>query len=144
MGTAKFEKLDLASFASVKQFLDAQMLHQDAVDVWILNAGMISPKYQRGEDGVESTLQVNFLSHQFLMDNILKSNRSNSETVVVSLSSWGPARYSKLGDVSTGGLTHITSSEDYPFILPGTYGVAKQASIRFAREIVKALWSQVI
>ena len=71
------------------------------------------------------------------MDNILKSNRSNSETVVVSLSSWGPARYSKLGDVSTGGLTHITSSEDYPFILPGTYGVAKQASIRFAREIVK-------
>ena len=47
MGTAKFEKLDLASFASVKQFLDAQMLHQDAVDVWILNAGMISPKYQQ-------------------------------------------------------------------------------------------------
>ena len=47
MGTAKFEKLDLASFASVKQFLDAQMLHQDLVDVWILNAGMISPKYQR-------------------------------------------------------------------------------------------------
>ena len=74
-GHATFEKLDLASFDSVNKFLDHQLLVQQKVNVWILNAGRISPNFERTNDGVESTLQVNFLSHQFLMDQLLRKNK---------------------------------------------------------------------
>ena len=140
-GRATFKKLDLASFESVNKFLENELNAEQKTDVWVLNAGRISPRFERTIDGVESTLQVNFLSHQLLMDRILREQSKSSDTqgtpTVVSLSSWGPARYSKLGHVTNGGLTHVLYKNEYPFILPGVYGISKQASVRFAREIFK-------
>ena len=140
-GQATFEQLDLSSFDSVNKFVDRQLHAQQKTDVWILNAGRISPNFERTSDGVESTLQVNFLSHQLLMDRILRKEGKNNNTekgpTVVSLSSWGPARYSKLGNLVNGGLHHVLKRDEYPFILPGVYGISKQATVRFAREIFK-------
>ena len=103
-GQATFEQLDLSSFDSVNKFVDRQLRAPQKTDVWILNAGRISPIFERTSDGVESTLQVNFLSHQLMMNRILRKEANNNNTrekpTVVSLSSWGPARYSKIGNLS--------------------------------------------
>ena len=70
------------------------------VDVWILNAGKISPTFERTNDGLESTMQINFLSHQLLIDKVLKKGKKQmlsttttttaaATTTIVALSSYG-------------------------------------------------------
>jgi retinol dehydrogenase 12 len=59
-------KLDLASFASVREWIKAVQNHTPTLDVLICNAGIMAVPYQKTADGFESQYQVNFLSHALI------------------------------------------------------------------------------
>ena len=65
-GTAEAMELDLASFDSVRQFSALfKQAHGDQLDVLMLNAGGAFP-VGLTPDGVETSFQVNHLSHHLL------------------------------------------------------------------------------
>ncbi|KAH6943484.1 hypothetical protein HPB50_021723 [Hyalomma asiaticum] len=64
-------QLDLCSFASIRQFAQHVVAHEDRLDVLINNAGILPPPARREtEDGFEVTFQTNYLGH-FLLTNLL-------------------------------------------------------------------------
>jgi retinol dehydrogenase 12 len=62
--------IDLASFASVRAFVDAFTAKHDRLDVLLNNAGVVLRKRVVTVDGHETQFQVNHLSH-FLLTNLL-------------------------------------------------------------------------
>jgi NAD(P)-dependent dehydrogenase (short-subunit alcohol dehydrogenase family) len=62
----KILRLDMSSFASVKQFANAVTKEVPRVDVALLNAGMGAPSYQTSPEGYEMSLQVNAISTALL------------------------------------------------------------------------------
>jgi len=71
-GNANVEvmKLDLSSFASVRNFADEFRRKSLPLNLLINNAGLFLTSYTKTDDGFESQLQVNHLSH-FLLTNLL-------------------------------------------------------------------------
>jgi NAD(P)-dependent dehydrogenase (short-subunit alcohol dehydrogenase family) len=63
--------LDLASFASVRAFVDAYTASHDRLDILLNNAGGVLGKRIETEDGHESQYQVNHLSH-YLLTHLLR------------------------------------------------------------------------
>jgi WW domain-containing oxidoreductase len=63
-----FLPLDLASLASVRQFVRRlAVLHPVGLHYLVLNAGVFGLGYSRTEDGLERTMQVNYLAHFYLV-----------------------------------------------------------------------------
>jgi len=58
--------LDLASFASVREFIQAVKNYTSDLDVLICNAGIMAVPFEKTADGFESQYQVNFLSHALM------------------------------------------------------------------------------
>ncbi|OYV30406.1 MAG: short chain dehydrogenase [Acidocella sp. 20-61-6] len=86
-GRARFEKLDLASLASVRDFA-ARMQDQPPVDILINNAGVMAlPQRQLTADGFEMQLGVNFLGHFALTARLLPRLREAAAPRVVQLAS---------------------------------------------------------
>src|SRR5438093_13344385 len=75
--------LDLASFASVRAFAGAVTERFDHLDVLVNNAGVVLRRRTTTEDGHETQLQVNHLSH-FLLTNLLPEQleRAHASRVV--------------------------------------------------------------
>lgn len=65
-----FMPLDLASFASVRDFAERFLDEHDAVQVLVNNAGLTLSRRQGTEDGHEATFQINHLG-PFLLTNLL-------------------------------------------------------------------------
>lgn len=64
-------RLDLCSFASIRQFASQVVAQEQRLDVLINNAGILSPPSRRETgDGFEVTFQTNYLGH-FLLTNLL-------------------------------------------------------------------------
>lgn len=85
-GRARFEKLDLASLASVRDF--AARMQERPVDILINNAGVMSlPKRQTTADGFEMQIGVNFLGHFALTARLLPRLRAAPAPRVVQLAS---------------------------------------------------------
>lgn len=129
-GRASFETLDLSSFASVDALINTLHSKQTIFDGIVLNAGLIVPSHGLTEDGLERTLQVNHLSHLHLASELLQRNilrKADAPSHIVILSSYLPAKY------SSDSLFHIADAKNFPFFLPGVYGIAKQASVRTGR-----------
>jgi len=80
--------LDLASFASVRAFAGAFAERADRLDVLVNNAGVILRSRTETDDGHESQLQVNHLSH-FLLTNLLRASLEGAHGRVVNVSSTG-------------------------------------------------------
>jgi len=78
--------LDLASFSSVKQFAQRLAILHSAIDFLVLNAGVFGKPYEITEDGLESMLQVNYLSNYYLLTLLLKSLTASLSSRVVLLS----------------------------------------------------------
>jgi len=70
--TANIElmKLDLTSLKSVRDFASAFKQKYQHLNLLIENAGIMIPEYFKTEDGFESQMGVNYLSH-FLLTNLL-------------------------------------------------------------------------
>jgi len=80
--------LDLASFASVRAFAGAFGERADQLDVLVNNAGAVLSSRSETEDGHETQLQVNHLSH-FLLTNLLREPLERARGRVVNVSSTG-------------------------------------------------------
>ncbi|KAJ6580899.1 short-chain dehydrogenase [Mycena capillaripes] len=83
--------IDLADFASVKQFADKFERDGGRLDILVENAGIATNKYESTKDGWESSLQVNDLSTSLLalllLPTMIKTAQQHSTTprlVVVS------------------------------------------------------------
>jgi len=128
-GTATFELLDLGSFTSIQTFVKRlRSTRKQVVDGIVLNAGVIAPTFDTTVDGIERTLQINHLGHLDLLQQLLQHDHIQGP--IVSLSSYQPARHADKD------VLHF-EQHNWPFFLPGAYGVAKQASIRTGREFTQ-------
>lgn len=77
---------NLASLASVQNCSEAIIKHHEQIDIFIFNAGIMTPPYAKTENGFESQFQVNYLGHFYLFS-LLKESYSNSLQKVISISS---------------------------------------------------------
>ncbi|CAL8102645.1 unnamed protein product [Orchesella dallaii] len=71
-GGVKFLNLDLKSLNSVRQFAKEVLTCEEGsrIDLLLNNAGSVNGNYEITPDNMESTFQVNYLSH-FLLTNLL-------------------------------------------------------------------------
>ncbi len=84
----RFEQLDLASLASIKDFSKRLRSQQDSLDLLINNAGvMVPPKHQETQDGFELQLGTNYLGHFALTAGLLPLLMKGKNPRVVTLSS---------------------------------------------------------
>jgi NAD(P)-dependent dehydrogenase (short-subunit alcohol dehydrogenase family) len=85
------EKLDLASFESVKDFSNRILSKYDKIDILINNAGVaFCPKWLT-QNNFEYQFQVNYLSHylltRLLLDKLVESSSIQSPTRVINVTS---------------------------------------------------------
>lgn len=101
---AIFIKLDLSSLSSVNEFVNEIKSRYNSIDILINNAGMIGIDYQETEDKIESTIQVNTLSHMYLSQELLEMlNKKNGR--IINVSSMGHSMY----NITDEKLSEITS-----------------------------------
>jgi NAD(P)-dependent dehydrogenase (short-subunit alcohol dehydrogenase family) len=80
--------IDLASFASVREFATAFTEKHDRLDVLLNNAGLVLRKRVETVDGHESQFQINHLGH-FLLTNLLYGHLARSAPArVINVSSY--------------------------------------------------------
>jgi NAD(P)-dependent dehydrogenase (short-subunit alcohol dehydrogenase family) len=90
MGSARFYRADLASFAQVREFGEAVLRDYERLDVLINNAGIArTPSGGRtlSEDGHELVFQVNHLSHFLLTRMLLPRLLESAPSRLVNVSS---------------------------------------------------------
>jgi Dehydrogenases with different specificities (related to short-chain alcohol dehydrogenases) len=86
--TISFERLDLASLASIAKFADRLSSKRRSIDILVNNAGvMVPPRREKTEDGFELQFGTNFLGHFALTARLLPLLRNGSDSRVVTLSS---------------------------------------------------------
>ena len=125
--------LDLACFASVREFAGAFLDRYDTLDVLIHNAGVVLSSRQVTEDGNEATFQVNHLG-PFLLDALLRGRVAESgdaRVVVVASAAHTSARHGlDFDDLQT---------ERRRYSSFAVYGRTKLANILFTRELSRRL-----
>jgi NAD(P)-dependent dehydrogenase (short-subunit alcohol dehydrogenase family) len=121
--------LDLASFASVRAFAGAYTERFDHLDVLVNNAGVILRSRTETDDGHETQLQVNHLSH-FRLTNLLREQLERA-----------PA--GRVVNVSSTGHTYARGGLDFDDLEWsrrryrgfGVYCATKLANVLFTREL---------
>lgn len=98
---ARFEALDLASLATVKEFADRMIAANRPIDLLINNAAVMSlPQRKVTRDGFEMQLGTNFLGHFALTARLMPLLQRSVKPVVVELSStahhWGRIRFADM------------------------------------------------
>jgi NAD(P)-dependent dehydrogenase (short-subunit alcohol dehydrogenase family) len=123
--TARFERLDLASLASVAAFAETSLAAGRGIDMLVNNAGVMAPP-ERHEtaDGFELQFATNYLGHFALTAQLLPLLRRGARVVNVS---------SLAADLDSIDLADLQSQRSYvPF---RTYGMTKLAILMFALEL---------
>ncbi len=90
-GMVEHVPLDLASFASVRAFVDTYTSRFPQLDVLVNNAGGTLAKRTVTEDGHETQFQVNHLSHYLLTRLLMDQLQAAPQGRVINLSSMGHA-----------------------------------------------------
>lgn len=80
-------QLDLSKLKAVRKFADDYQKQHERLDLLINNAGIMIPPFELTEDGFESQLGVNYLSHFLLTQLLLPLLEKTEGSRVVSLSS---------------------------------------------------------
>jgi len=84
----RFEKVDLASLASVTAFADRLAAQGRAIDILVNNAGVMAPPRRKTtEDGFELQFGTNHLAHFALTGHLLPLLRRGKQSRVVTVSS---------------------------------------------------------
>ncbi|CAH2100988.1 unnamed protein product [Euphydryas editha] len=82
-----FMQLDLASFASIKKFVEGVMGMVSRVDILINNAGIYTSTNDKTEDGFLIGMQVNYLGPFLLTSLLLPLLRASAPSRIVNVSS---------------------------------------------------------
>ena len=81
------KKLNLASFQSVREFAEEVIEEEERVHVLINNAGYLG-SFKSTVDGLENTIQVNYLSHFLLSRLLFDKLKACSPSRIINVSSW--------------------------------------------------------
>ena len=134
-GSSRVEmmQLDLASFASIRDFAREFLDRHDRLDVLINNAGL-APAGHRWEtaEGFEATFGVNHLGHFLLTSLLLDRIIASAPARIVVVSSGAHA-------VAPNGLCFDDLQHEREFHSMRVYGESKLANIYFARELATRL-----
>jgi NAD(P)-dependent dehydrogenase (short-subunit alcohol dehydrogenase family) len=129
----EMRELDLASFASIRDFAAQFLEHHDRLDVLVNNAGL-APAGHRWEtaEGFEAAFGVNHLGHFLLTSLLLERIVASAPARIVVVSSGAHA-------VASGGLCFDDLQHEREFHSMRVYGESKLANIYFARELARHL-----
>lgn len=123
-------RLDLASLASIRQFVDEFRAKHDRLDCLVNNAGVMATPRRATADGFELQLGVNHLGHfaltGLLLDALLAAPQSRVVTVSSAAERFGAIRFADL---------HGERSYDRW----AAYGQSKLANLLFAYEFQRKL-----
>lgn len=123
----RFERLDLASLASVADFASRLAGQQDSLDLLVNNAGvMVPPRRQETADGFELQLGTNYLGHFALTGRLMPLLRKAKAARVVTLSSIA----ARNGTIDFEDLNSQKSYRPMP-----VYSQSKLACLMFALEL---------
>ena len=132
-GDVEVMALDLASFASVRNFADQYAATHDRLDILVNNAGAILKQRRTTEDGHEAQLQTNHLGH-FLLTDALRSRLVDSAPARVVVVASDAHRFARRGlrwaDLET------PKRHYWAF---RTYARTKLMNILFTRELARRL-----
>ena len=80
---AKFIKIDLADFDSIKSFVNEvrQIYKNKKIDILINNAGLISKNFQKTKNNIETTLQANLIG-SIILSSLLLDNMENQCRII--------------------------------------------------------------
>jgi NAD(P)-dependent dehydrogenase (short-subunit alcohol dehydrogenase family) len=132
----EFQALDLASLASVRDFVAQFLKLRRELHLLINNAGIMATPLAYTNDGFESQFGTNHLGHFFLTVGLLSALKAAGRARVVSLSSFGHRR----SDVYFDDLNF--HSRPYDRWL--AYGQSKTANVLFAVGLTQRLASDGI
>ena len=130
-GKVIFRQLDLASFESIRKFVDKINNEVEAIDILVNNAGLGFTTPQKTQDGFEIQFGVNHLGH-FLLTLLLLDKLKQSKSIV------------RIINVSSGmysqreiNFDDINSEKNYgPY---KAYAQSKLANVLFTRELAKRM-----
>ena len=122
--------VDLASFASIREFAADILKSEPRIDVLINNAGLFQCPFSHTQDGLEMQMGVNHFGH-FLLTNLLLDRLKSSAPSRIVIVSSGLHKYAKLD------FTNINSEKGYDKKL--AYNNSKLANNYFARELAQRL-----
>ncbi|XP_002161411.1 retinol dehydrogenase 14 [Hydra vulgaris] len=117
-------QLDLASFTSIRKFVQLYKENENALDILVNNAGLMYAPFTKSEDGIELHFAVNHLGH-FLLTNLLLDYMNNHSRIIVVSS----ALYKKAQ------LDLINFNEEEIYDAFQAYGKSKLANILFVNEL---------
>ena len=86
-GSVEIMELDLASLASVRNFVDAFLAKYDRLDGLVNNAGVMYPPEGKTEDGFDTQFGVNYLGHFLLTELLLDTLKASAPARIVNVSS---------------------------------------------------------
>lgn len=129
----RLERLDLASFASIRAFASRILETTPRLDVLINNAGLILDKRVTTEEGFEATFGINHIGHFLLTDLLLDRLRESTPARIVVLAS--DAHYRAKSGLDFDDLM----SERGSFRGFDVYAKSKLANVMFTRELAKRL-----
>lgn len=126
----EFRALDLSSLASVRAFARDFVAEGRALDLLVLNAGVMAPPYGRTEDGFELQFGINYLGHFALTGLLLDRLKATPGSRVVHVSSAAH----KLGVIDFDNLDWSRKYRKWT-----AYGASKLANLLFAYEMQRRL-----
>jgi len=133
-GKATFLRLDLASFDSVKSFVESFNQLNLQLHILINNAGVMAlPKFQLTENKNEMQFQVNHLGHFLLTMLLMPKLKESAPSRIINLSSNAHAN----GTINFDRLPTYNDGQSYSGW--GAYGVSKECNILFTYELQKRL-----
>jgi NAD(P)-dependent dehydrogenase (short-subunit alcohol dehydrogenase family) len=131
-GSVEVMALDLADFASIRNFASELLARTDRIDVLIDNAGLILLSRRVTVDGFEMTFGVNHLGHFLLTNLLLDRIKASAPARVVVVSSHAHKQARR-------GLDFDDLQSERSYSSFGVYAKTKLANIYFARELARRL-----
>jgi NAD(P)-dependent dehydrogenase (short-subunit alcohol dehydrogenase family) len=130
--TVDLMSLDLADFASIRDFAAGLLQRYDRLDVLVANAGLVMRHRTETADGFETTFGVNHLGHFYLTSLLLDRLRASAPARVVVLSSAAHKMARRGLDFDDLQCTRRYRAFD-------AYSRSKLANVYFTRELARRL-----
>ncbi|XP_005108305.1 retinol dehydrogenase 13 [Aplysia californica] len=124
------QKLDLASFASIRAFAKLINSTESHVDILINNAGVMMCPKMLTEDGLEMQIGVNHFGHFLLTQLLMDKLKASAPSRIIFVSSLGHT----LGKMN---FEDLNSEKSYSKL--NAYGQSKLANILCSREMARRL-----